>query len=87
MAQHKSALKEHRRSRERRLRNRWNRARLRTAIKSFRTAVAEGDADKARSLLPSTLSLLDRVAKLGAIHTNAASRTKSRLTLAVNKLS
>ncbi|MDH3628699.1 MAG: 30S ribosomal protein S20 [Acidobacteriota bacterium] len=86
MANHKSALKEHRRNRARRELNRWHRARLRSAVKKLRGAVAEGDAETARGLLTGTLSLLDRTAKHGAIHVNAADRSKSRLTRAVNKL-
>lgn len=85
MANHKSAVKEHRQSLVRRERNRYKRARLRTAIKQFRAAVAEGNTDKARSLLPTTVALLDRTAKNRAIHPSAASRTKSRLSRLLNR--
>jgi len=87
MANHVSAIREHRRSLKRRLRNRAHRGRLRTAIKQLRKAVAAADAAQARELLPTTLSLVDRTAKHGAIHQRTASRTKSRLTLAVTRLS
>lgn len=87
MANHKSALKQHRQSLTRRERNRNHRARMRTAIKKCRLAIAAGDAELAQSLLPSTLSLLDRTAKLRAIHDHSAARTKSRLTRAVNGMS
>ena len=80
MANHKSATKEHRQSVARRQRNRFKRARLRTAIKKFRAAVAEGDVERARGLLPETISLLDSTAKARALHPNAADRQKSRLT-------
>lgn len=86
MANHKSATKKTRQDIERRQRNRWHRSRIRTAIKNLRSAVASGDADVARELLPETLSLVDRSAKHGVIHDNAAARTKSRLTRAVNAL-
>jgi small subunit ribosomal protein S20 len=86
MADHKSALKEHRQSVKQRLRNRAHRSRMRTAVKSLRRALEAGDADTARGLLPTTLALVDRTAKLGAIHDNAAARTKSRLTRAVSRL-
>ena len=49
--------------------------------------MASGDEKAARELLPETLSLIDRTAKLGVLHPNAAARSKSRATLAVNKLS
>ena len=83
MANHKSALKQYRQSVKRRIRNRANRSRMRTAVKRFRQLVAS-DVDAARSELPATLGLIDRTAKLGAIHGNAAARTKSRLTRALN---
>ncbi len=86
MANHKSAAKRARQSESRRERNRWWRARLRTAIKEFRTALEAGDAEKVAGLLPKTLGLVDRTARAGVIHTNSASRYKSRLQLAVNKL-
>ncbi|HXV76253.1 MAG TPA: 30S ribosomal protein S20 [Candidatus Polarisedimenticolaceae bacterium] len=85
MATHKSAEKEHRRSLARRERNRHKRARLRTAIKKFRAAVAEGDLEKARGMLPGTVALLDRTAKVRAIHPGAADRAKSRLTRLLNR--
>jgi small subunit ribosomal protein S20 len=87
MANHKSALKAHRQSVKRRLHNRTHRSRMRTAVKKLRRAVTAGDVDSARDLLPATLALVDNTSKLGAIHDNAAARTKSRLTRAVNKLS
>jgi len=85
MANHKSAVKAHKQSLARRERNRFKRARLRTAIKQLRAAVEAGDLEKARGLLPSTVSLLDRTAKIRAIHPEAASRTKSRLNRLVNR--
>jgi small subunit ribosomal protein S20 len=85
MATHKSALKAHRRANARRLRNRHQRAQLRTAVKKFRQALAAGDVVAARGLLPGTLSLVDRTAKNNAIHTKSASRAKSRLTRALNR--
>ena len=86
MANHKSALKEHRQSLSRRQRNRDHRSRLRTGLKKFRAALTSGDLDTARGLLGPTLSLVDRTAKLGGIHGNAADRTKSRLQRALNRV-
>ena len=87
MATHKSALKEHRRNLRRRAANRWSRARMRTALKRYRQALAAGELDTARELLVPTLALVDRTAKLGGIHDKAASRTKSRLSRALNRAS
>ncbi len=86
MATHKSAIKRHRQDVKRRAANRLHRTRVRTAIKRCRQAIAEGDAEKAKSLLNGTLALLDRTAKTGALHDNTAARSKSRLQRAVNKI-
>jgi small subunit ribosomal protein S20 len=40
-----------------------------------------------RTLLPQTVSEIDRAAKKGVVHDNAAARYKSRLTRRVNALS
>jgi len=79
MANTKSAEKRNRQSEERNVRNRAHRSRLKTAVKKLRTALASGDADLAKELLPGTLSVIDKIAQKGVIHDNAAARTKSRL--------
>jgi small subunit ribosomal protein S20 len=86
MSNHKSAAKQARRSEDRRLRNRYWRARLRTQIKKLRAALTAGDRDAASSLLPETLGLVDRSSRAGVIHDNTAARTKSRLQSAFNRL-
>lgn len=85
MATHKSAVKEHRQSEDRRMRNKHHRTGLRTKMKQIRKAIEAGDVETARGMLPETLSMIDRTAKLGVIHDNAAARTKSRITRAVNR--
>ena len=67
------------------MRNKHHRTGLRTKIKHIRKAIEAGDVETARGLLPGTLSMIDRTAKLGVIHNNAAARTKSRITRAVNR--
>ncbi len=57
---------------------------LRTSVKKLRVA-AENDVVKAQELLPGTLSLIDRTARKGVIHRNAAARRKSRLSRLVNR--
>ncbi len=86
MANNPSAIKRNRQSIGRRIRNRSQRSRMRTAIKTLRQAIESGDAKTAQSLLPEALRLVDSTAQKGAIHHNAAARTKSRLVLAVGKL-
>jgi len=87
MASHKSAAKQHRQSLVRRRRNRHRRAQLRSAVKKLRAAVAQGDLDLARKLLPEAVSLFDRTAKVRAIHPGTADRQKSRLTRMVGRAS
>lgn len=86
MANHKSAAKKAKRDDVRRLRNRTWAARMRTQIKKYRTAVTKGNMEEAQALLVPTLSLVDKTARAGVIHERTASRYKSRLTLAFNKL-
>jgi small subunit ribosomal protein S20 len=86
MATHKSAERENRKSQARRLRNRARRTRVRSAIRKFRAAVVAGDVESAKALLPTTAALLDRTGRSGAIPKGRADRQKSRLTLALNRL-
>ena len=79
MASHKSALKAHKQSVVNRDANRQSRTRLRSALRSIRKALTDGDAAGVKSSLNDTVSLIDKMAKKGVIHDNAASRYKSRL--------
>ncbi len=87
MASHASALKAHRQSLNRRDQNREMRSTLRTAIKKIRAAVEAKDLAGAKKELPSTVSLIDKMAAKGIIHDNAAARHKSRLAASIAKLS
>ena len=78
MANHKSALKAHRRNVKTRAHNRELRRRLRRALKAARAAIDGSDAAVAEKLR-STVSLIDKLAGKGIIHGNAAARYKSRL--------
>jgi small subunit ribosomal protein S20 len=72
-------VKRVRQNRERRLRNRGNRSRLRGRIKELRQAIDGNDIEQAQKLLPSTMAFVDVMVKKGVIHENAGSRYKSRL--------
>ena len=85
MPNHKSAEKRVRQSERRRLVNRSNRTRLRTSIKQLRAALSSGDSKEAGSLLPKTISELDKAVQKGVLHRNAAGRQKARLTARVNQ--
>ena len=80
MASHASALKAHRQSLKNREHNRQFRSRLRTALKSVRSAIDGNDTAAARAALRDVVSLIDKLASKGIIHDNAAGRYKSRLT-------
>lgn len=70
-----SAKKRMRQSDRRRGRNRAARTALRSAIKKVRSAPAE----EGESAYRSAVRLLDRAARKGLIHKNAAARSKRRL--------
>ena len=83
MANHKSALKRHTQSIKNRERNRSNRTRLKTAVKSVLEAVEKKDVNAA-AILSSTVSVVAKSASKGLIHKNTAARKISRLTKRVN---
>ncbi|GGD56090.1 30S ribosomal protein S20 [Muriicola marianensis] len=83
MANHKSALKRIRRNEAVRLRNRYQHKTTRNAIKKLRN---ESDKKKANALLPSVVSMIDKLAKRNIIHDNKAANLKSKLTRMVNTL-
>lgn len=75
----KQARKRHRQSLESRVRNRSVRTRVRRQMRLMRVAIAEGDAEKVKELLPETISVIDVGARKGVLHRNTASRYKSRM--------
>ena len=84
MPNHKSAEKRVRQNERRRLINRSNRARLRTSIKDLRAGLDSG-AKEVVTLLPKTVSEIDKAVQKGVLPRNAAARHKSRLTRRVNQ--
>jgi small subunit ribosomal protein S20 len=71
---------------KRRARNRKNLSELKTQVKKLRAAIAEGNAEAARKLLPETVGEIDKASKKGVVHDNAAARYKSRLSRKVTAL-
>jgi len=67
-------------------RNRKNVSQLKTQVRKLRAALAKGDAAEAKESLAETVSAIDKAAKKGVVHDNAAARYKSRLTRRVNAL-
>jgi len=86
VAQHASAEKRMRQGEKRRARNRKNVSQLKTQVKKLRAAIAEGNAEAAKKLLPETVGEIDKAAKKGVVHDNAAARYKSRLSRKVSAL-
>ncbi len=85
MPNHKSAEKRMRQNEKRRQINRSNRGRLRTQIKRLRAALAGGATGEIQTLLPETISTIDKAVRKGVLHPNAAARYKSRLTIRANQ--
>lgn len=85
MPNHKSSEKRVRQSEKRRLINKSNRGRLRTSIRKLRAAMSAGQAEELNTLLPTTISTIDKAVQKGVLHRNAAARYKSRLTARVNQ--
>lgn len=87
MARHKSAEKRNRQSVKRRANNRANLSQLKTQVKKLRAAIGAADAEAAAKLLPQTVGQIDKAARKGVVHDNAAARYKSRLTRRVSAIS
>ena len=71
-----SELKRVRQDLKKKLRNKHYKSQLRTALKNILTA---GSKEEAENILPSSLSLIDKIARKGIIHKNKAANQKSRL--------
>lgn len=85
MANNKSAIKRWHQSLRRRDRNRARRSAARTAVRSLRDAVTDGDSATVTDSLSRAFSILDRAAQRGAIHAGKADRQKRRLAALVKK--
>lgn len=76
MPQHKSAAKRVRQDAKRRLRNRYQKVRVRSMIKDLQ---AETDRSEAEAKLNAIKAQLDRLATRRIVHPNKAANTKSQL--------
>ena len=79
MADHFSALKRARQTETKTTRNRANKSRLRSALRSLREAIAKGEKEAAQTAYRETVSVVDKGVQKGILHKNTASRYKSRL--------
>ena len=87
MANHKSAIKRHKQSLKRAVRNRAVRSRVKNAIKDVRSAVQANSPELAAKALQTATSVIDSAASKGVVHWKNASRKISRLARSVGALS
>lgn len=79
MANTRSAAKQARAAVRRRATNRVSLVAVRTSEKKIRSLVKAGDKTEAAKLVSQFQSQIDRAAKKGVVHKNAASRHKKRV--------
>jgi len=77
MANTKSAIKNARKARTRLLRNKAVKTRLKTLAGKLETAVKSGDAAAAKAAAITYVSAVDRAARRGVVHVNAAAHVKA----------
>ena len=82
----KSSIRSVKTDAERRAANGPIKATLRTASRKVLAVAAEGNKEEAQASLVSASGLLDKAARKGIVHKNAAARKKSRLAKKVNAL-
>lgn len=66
--------------------NRAKRSELKTTLKKFDAAVAEGSRSEADSAYKAAVKAVDKAAHYGLLHWNNAARKKSAMTIKLNKL-
>ena len=82
----KSAKKRDEKSKELKAKNRADKTELKTAIKKFDTAVAEGNKDAAVETYKVAVKTVDHAATKGLIHKNNAAHKKSAMAHKINEL-
>jgi len=75
----KSAKKRVKISEIKRARNTSAKSSIKTYIRKYEAAIAEGNTENAATIYAKVSSLLDKAATKGIIHKNTAARRKSRL--------
>ena len=86
MANIKSQKKRIRTNEIARVRNKAIRSELKTVIKHVKTAVEAGDKAAAQEAFKAAESTIDKMARKGVLHGNAAARHKSRLAAEIKAL-
>jgi small subunit ribosomal protein S20 len=75
----KSQIKRNKQNEAAHLRNKSVKSALKTAVRNFREAVKDGDAEKAKGLAREAGRKLDKAASKGVIHKNQAANRKSSI--------
>ena len=82
----KSSVRRVKTDAERRAKNFAVRSTVKTATRKTLEAINGKQADEAKTLLTTAVSTIDKAAKKGVIHKNAAARKKSRLMKKLNAM-
>ena len=85
MPQRKCASKRLRVDKARAQANAQKKSELKKEIKTFRSLVAQGKIEEAKTQMKVVFAKLDRAANKGILHKNTVSRRKSSLSLSLNK--
>lgn len=80
----KSAAKRDQLAKMRNARNKAEKSALKTTLKKFDAAVAEGNRDAAVSTYKVAVKTVDRAVSKGLIHKNNAAHKKSKMTVTLN---
>ncbi len=87
MANIKSAKKRIKVIAKKTMRNKMIKSSTKTAVKKFTTALESKNVAEATTALKGAIKAIDKATSKGVFHKNTASRKKSRLTKALNKIS
>ena len=82
----KSSAKRDALSKAKHARNKAEKSALRTAVKKFDAAVAEGDKEAARSNFKAAVRAMDKAAGKNLIHKNNAANKKSKMAGRLNAM-
>ena len=66
--------------------NKADKSEMKTIIKKFEAALAEGDRAVAEVAYKNAVQIVDKAVSKGILHKNTAARKKSSMTLQLNKL-
>ena len=86
MANSAQAKKRARQAEDSRQRNTSQRSAMRTSVKALQKAIDDGNKEQATAAYKAAVPVLDRMARKGLVHKNAAARSKSRLNRAIRAL-